>query len=406
MKKQYKNAYNFNNEKALYNSIMRSVAPQIRHALREAEERDEELKDVEADDEMDEAALMELFGLGGSSVKKPEKALSLENTDEENADLFIAWCAYYMSSASNNVAKGLGNMFKETLNTLKESPMTITKGVLKLISGGVKGSVYGVTTIASVILGAISALVKLTVSGVNKAKEALQQLYTTVSSWLSKSYKSLKEKAEDAVSSAKDMVTIWIGTMSAALSATANAISGAGEAFGTFFKNVLEDAQKGVSAAVFAVKTWVSSKSDAVKDWIKSTAGDIRSNVVKAWNNIDKKARKAYNNIAEKLESWLIDIKELVNNIKTKLEDTAKKTKDFVIDKKDNALIWGIQKGVKGLSDKYTEDQVVALVRKCYNESLTLNHRGKYVINEKYFYNKRNRALYESKNVRHKRILK
>ena len=50
--------------------------------------------------------------------------------------------------------------------------------------------------------------------------------------------------------------------------------------------------------------------------------------------------------------------------------DAASAAKDFAIDKKDKALIWGIQKGVKGLSKNYTEDQVVALVRKCYNENL------------------------------------
>ena len=93
MKKTTKTVNSVKSQKALYNAIMESVTPQIARLVKEAEENES--------NDVDEAALNELFGFG-SSVKKPEKTLSLENSDDENADLFIAWCAYYMSKCSND----------------------------------------------------------------------------------------------------------------------------------------------------------------------------------------------------------------------------------------------------------------------------------------------------------------
>lgn len=112
MKKTTKTVNSMRSQKALYNAIMESVTPQIARLVKEAEEADDEdkasddVKDAEKNEsnDVDEAALNELFGFG-SSVKKPEKTLSLENSDDENADLFIAWCAYYMSKCSNDVKK-------------------------------------------------------------------------------------------------------------------------------------------------------------------------------------------------------------------------------------------------------------------------------------------------------------
>ena len=165
MKKITKTVNSMRSQKALYNAIMESVTPQIARLVKEAEENES--------DDVDEAVLNELFGFG-SSVKKPEKALSLENSDDENADLFIAWCAYYMSKCSNDVKKGMDAFCKASGDVIKKAPMMIVKGILKLMSGAIKGSVFGVSTVAAVVLGSISMLVRLTVSGVEKAKEALE----------------------------------------------------------------------------------------------------------------------------------------------------------------------------------------------------------------------------------------
>ena len=72
MKKTTKTVNSMRSQKALYNAIMESVTPQIARLVKEAEDAEKnESNDV------DEAALNELFGFG-SSVKKPEKDLCTE----------------------------------------------------------------------------------------------------------------------------------------------------------------------------------------------------------------------------------------------------------------------------------------------------------------------------------------
>ena len=197
MKKITKTVNSMRSQKALYNAIMESVTPKIARLVKEAEETDDEdkasddVKDAEKNEsnDVDEAALNELFGFG-SSVKKPEKTLSLENSDDENADLFIAWCAYYMSKCSNDVKKGMDAFCKASGDVIKKAPMMIVKGILKLMSGAIKGSAFGVSTVASVVLSSISMLVRLTVSGVEKAKDALAQLYKIISKGITTFYKN------------------------------------------------------------------------------------------------------------------------------------------------------------------------------------------------------------------------
>lgn len=405
-----------NSKKELYNSIMESVVPQIAKALSEAEEdkdvdaAEDDVKDAEKNecDNVDEAALNELFGFG-SSVKKPEKALSLENSDEENADLFIAWSAYYMSKCSNDAKKGMEMFLKSSGEVIAKAPMMIVKGILRLMSGAIKGSVFGVGTVAAVVLGGISMLVRMTVNGVEKAKEALTQLYNTIKQGITTFYKNFTSGTDKMVNDSKDKLTVWLGVLSGALMACANKIQGAAEAMGDFFKQVLADAKEKKDAAVLIVKTWLQAKSEAVKSWITETGGEIRKTVIEAWNAMDKKVRNTYDKVAKALESWMNDIKELVQAVSQKVSDAADKAKDVVIDKKDKALVWGIQKGVKGLSKNYTEDQVVALVRKCYNESVVPNKRtGNIIINEAYMHAKgtRSRMLYEKRLARKAKLLK
>lgn len=405
MRKNYRpvNKIDFNRKR--YNAIMESIIPEVKKIIKEEEETldDEDIEDKELDDDLDldERVLNELFGFG-SSAKKPEKALSLENTDEENAELFIQWCGYFMSSAGNNVKKGLDAFIKASGDVLVKIPKLIVKGILMLLSGTIKGAVFGIGTIASIILGSISFLIRCVNSGIVLAKESLSTLYQNISKGLNAFYNWFSEKATNVVTSAKEKVELWLGAIAGALMAVANKMTGAAEALGDFFKKVLNDAKDKKDGAVFMVKTWLSTKSAEVKEWIGNTVQDLRSTVVKAWNAMDKKVRKAYDNIASKLEDWIQDIKELVSAAAEKIGDAVNATKEFAIDKKDKALIWGIQKGVKGLSKNYTEDQVVALVRKCYNENLVPDIRGNYHINEAYFYKKgtKMRSLYENKKIR------
>ena len=398
MRKNYKSIHKATLNRKKYNAIMEELIPEIKKIIKEETDDAKDIDDEDEDD-LEEKVLNELFGFGSSSVTKPEKALSLENSDDENAELFIQWCAYFMAQAGNNVKKGLDNFIKEFGAVLVKMPKLIVKGVLMLMSMSIKGAVYGISTIASIILGTISLLVKLTISGIENAKEALKSLYQTLANGLNSFYKWFSGKATDLVSSAKEKVQNWLGITAGALMAVANKISGAAEYLGDLFKKILNDAKEKKDGAVFMVKTWLSSKSDDIKKWVSDTARDIKSVVVKNWNAMDKKARKTYDNIASKLEDWMKDIKELINYISEKIENITKTTKDFSIDKKDKDLIWGIQKGVKGLSKNYTEDQVVALVRKCYNENLVPDIKGNYYINETYFHKSgtKMRMLYENR---------
>ena len=314
-----------------------------------------------------------------------------------------------MSKCSNDVKKGMDAFCKASGDVIKKAPMMIVKGILKLMSGAIKGSAFGVSTVASVVLSSISMLVRLTVSGVEKAKEALAQLYKIISKGITTFYKNFTGGVQKMAQDSSDKLTVWLGVISGALMACANNVQGAVETLGNFFKQVLADAKAKKDGAVLLVKTWLQAKSEAVKSWITETGGEIRKTVIEAWNAMDKKVRNAYDKVAKKLEDWMNDIKELVQEISTKISDAADKAKDVVIDKKDKALVWGIQKGVKALSKNYTEDQVVALVRKCYNESVVPNTRtGNIVINEAYLHAKGSRArvLYERKQAHRGKLLK
>ena len=106
MRKKYKNINSVNFNTRRYNNIMESILPEVKRIIREESDDDldeEDIDNIDEDDDLDEKTLNELFGFGSSSVKKPAKALSLENADDENAELVIQWCGYFMAQAGNNV---------------------------------------------------------------------------------------------------------------------------------------------------------------------------------------------------------------------------------------------------------------------------------------------------------------
>lgn len=361
----------------------------------ESAKKKEEKKNIENKDNIEEQELNELFGFGKDKVEKPAKALSLENSDEENAELFIQWFAWYLEQANNNVQKGLSAFFESFGAVLAKAPKVIVKGIVMLLSMSIKGAAYGVKTSASIILGGIFALIRLITSGVEGAKECLQNLYKAMLNGFQQFYKTICEKTSKFIADSEDKLKIWMGALSTAFMAVVNNVTGAAEAFGKFVKQILSDAKDKVDGAVLIAKTWLQSKSEEAKNWIKQQAGDIRNTVVDAWNAMDKKMRNSYNNAVKKLEEWMGSIKELIAYAGTKIaekgKEAAQKSKEYVLDKKDKAMVWSIQKAVKALSDNYTEDQVVALVRKCYNENLKPMFNGNYRINEAYFYDARTR---------------
>ena len=367
----------------------------INEALRilENEKKSKVKKD---EDDLSEDELFELFGWGKKSVDKPAKAISLQNTDDENAQLVIDWCKFYMAEANNNVDAALTKLFESAGDALKKAPKLFVKALVILLTAPIKGGKYAITEVSNVTLSCIFGTIRLVNSGVEGSKEALQQLYKTLQNGLNQFYTALSKNVASFVQGSKDKLTTWMGALTAAMTALASKAMGIAEAMGDLFKQILAEAKKKSEAGILIAKTWLQSKNEAVLKWIRETAGDIRSDVVEAWNKMEKKVRSAYNDAVKQLEEWMKDLKDLAKaagaKIQASVEKGVEKSKDFVIDKKDKALVWSIQKAVKGLSDKYTEDQIVALVRKCYvNEGLKPMFNGNYRINEQYFYDSRTR---------------
>lgn len=377
------------NEQQIYTKLMREIAPSVKRIINES---------MEECDELEEGELNEL-SLFGSSVKKPAAELSLENSDEENAEIFIQYCEYYLAKAGNNVAKGLALLMEKGGKLLVKMPLVIVKGILKLISGGVKLTVAGASAIAGVIVMGVSLLVKMVASGVEKAKECLTKLYSALVEKAKSLYAGIKKSGEEAIKAGSDKFQLWLGIASALCVACATKLTGAMEMAADYIKEVINDAKEKVIAAVVAVKSWMSAKAEEVKAFVGKVAGNVREAVVNAWNSLDKGVRKAYNEMGKKLEEWMNNLSALIDEIGKKISDAADATKGFVIDKKDKALVYGIQKAIKGLSDKFKEEEVVALVRKAYNESLKPDLKGNFRVNEAYFHARgsKQRKLYESR---------
>lgn len=365
----------YNRTRANNFEYTRSINEALR-ILNEGNDQDEELN--------------ELFGFGKTKVEKPEQALSLQLSNDENTDLLINWCKYYLNEANNSVDEALEKLFESSGEVLAKAPRMFVKALVVILSSPVKFASWSIKEIANLTVACIFGTIRLYNSAVDGAKEALQQLYKTIANGFNQFYAALCKNTKEFISKSEDKLKVWMAALSATMTAMANKAVGIKEAMGEFFAKILEDAKKGVEGAVMIAKTWLQSKSDAVLKWIKETAGDIRSAVVEKWNKLDKKVRNAYNDAVKALEEWMKDIKDMakaaVAKVKEKAEEAKEKGKEYVIDKKDKAMVWSIQKAVKNLSDKYTEDQVVALVRKCYNESMKPMFNGNYRVNEAYFY--------------------
>lgn len=390
-----------NNNAKLYKSLIESIAPEIKKIIKEAEEVDED--EVDECGAVEEGELNELFGFG-SDVKKPEATLSVENTDEENAEIFLQYCEYYMDKAGSNIASGVANIMKVCQAVLVKAPVIVLKGILMVFSRAYKITKASAAKVAAIVVACYAVLVKLIKSGVKAADEVLTKVKDTLMSKAKGGYASFKKNTKAVVKEASDNFVMWAGIASAITMMVAEKLEGAADAFGDWVKSIIEDVKNKVEAAAMLVKTWLSTKSDAVKSYITETGKEIKTAAVEVWNKLDKEVRKAYTKVTETLEKWMGSLKDLVTEIGKKIDDAKEATKSYVIDKKDKALVYSIKKAVKGLSDKYKEDEVVALVRKAYNENLKPNANGEFFINECYFYDRdsKKRKLYEN----HKKVIK
>lgn len=403
-KKQVNKSTKRLNKENLYKSIVESIDNTMKHHILAEDVED----DIEECDNVEEGELYELFGLG-SDVKKPEVTLSVENTDEKNAEIFLQWCEYYMSKASSNIADGVSKIMNVCEKVLVKTPVIILKGILMVFSRSYKLGKLAANKIAYLTVLSYSCLVKLVKSGVKSADDVLTKLKNTLVSKAKAGYVSFKKNVDNTIKEASDNFTMWLGIASSLMMMVADNLEGAVDAFSDWVKSVINDVKEKSKAAALLVKSWITSKSESVKSYINKVSEDVKSNAVKVWKELDSSVRKAYNKIAESIEKWMSSLKDLVTEIGKKIDTAKEDAKAFVVDKKDKALVYGIQKAVKGLSNKYKEEEVVALVRKAYNESLKPDTKGNFYINECYFYERgsKPRKLFENhkKLVKRKRIL-
>lgn len=167
----------------------------------------------------------------------------------------------------------------------------------------------------------------------------------------------------------------------------ANKIQGAAQAFGEWLKTIIADVKEKVNAAVMICRSWFAVKSKEVVDFMKDQFNNVRQSCVEAWNKLDKAARKAWNKATDKIISWVNNVRITLSKLGEKITATVNKAGDAIISGKDKVMIAGINKAVKALSSKYSEDDVVAIVRKAYNEGIKFAADGSCVINESYYMN-------------------
>jgi hypothetical protein len=367
--------------KAIYESVVKQVMPQIEAILNEQE--------------LDE-------GWFGGSAKKPEQELTAEYINsaskEELAktigELLNWWCAKAGDSVDKacttstqyivGLIKGSGeksaDFSKKLLMSFVDAVRMVVKGAGELVVDGVKGT-------GRIILLSVATLFKLAVSGVKMAEAAAKAIYKTVSEWLSSTYDSLKDKVQKGAEAVKDSLALFLKVSLAVCVLCANKIQGAAEAFGSFIKKVAGDVKEKVVLAVVATRTWFAVKAKEVAEWVKSVAGDIRSACVEAWNKLEKGTIKVWKAVSGKILDWCNSIRMTVAEIGKKISDTISATGEHIVAAKDKAVVAGIGKAVRMLSKKYSEDDVVNIVRAAYNEDLHFDAAGNTLINESYYAN-------------------
>ena len=367
-------------------NALKAIAPQVQHIIDEA--MAEENKGAEP--------VNELFGFG-EKVEKPTAEIDLTaNTDEQNAEIILQYMAYYIKKAGNNVEEALKNFNKEIVPKLVKMPKLIAKAIIMVCLGTYKA----VVAIPGLIILGIVTLARLAKQGIEGAKEALASVYRRIKEGLVSFYNAFKEKAEQLLTSAKESIqatiTRWVAIATSAIALVVEKVEGAAEAFGEWITKVCNDAKEKVLGAVCLVKSWLTTKAEAIQSYVSNKVGEARKAVVEAWNAASSAVRKAYNEAVAKVMEVIASIKNIAAVIGEKIVATAEKIGDKVIDKRNAVLASGIEKAVKVMKPKYSEEDLVALVRKAYNEGLALEVDGTLVINEKYYCTASQRhALYE-----------
>ena len=374
-------------KQALYESIMRQVAPEIRKALRESEEMNEGL-----------------FGIGDPS--KPSEELTAEyirsHSQEEVAELFHQYSIYIMAKANQNVDKAITVFAEKTkaawagLTDSADDKKKALDAILTSVKASITGKYESAKKFAKAIPGhivfGIAWLIKLSVNGWDKAEAALKSLYGSIASYLKEAYASIvekigekKEQIAEKYAQFKETISLYMKVAGAAVIALANGLKGAAEAFEAWVKKIAADAKAKVLFAVSIVRSWFAAKQEAIKNWVSKTYADAKAAAIEAWNALEGKAVKAWNNAVEKVTDFINDCKATAEAISQKITDFAVAAKDKAISLKDAGAATIISKTVKALNkENYPLDKVIDLVTKAYNESIYVDH-NRLMLNESKF---------------------
>lgn len=374
-------------KQALYESIMRQVAPEIRKALRESEEMNEGL-----------------FGIGDPS--KPSEELTTEfirtHSQDEIAELFHQYSIYIMAKANQNVDKAIAAFAEKTkavwagLSDSADGKKKALDAILTSVKASITGKYESAKKFAKAVPGhiifSIAWLIKLSVNGWDKAEAALKSLYGSVASYLKEAYASIVEKIgekkeliAEKYAQFKDTISLYMKVAGAAVIALANGLKGAAEAFEAWVKKIAADAKAKVLFAVSIVRSWFAVKQEAIKNWVTKTYADAKSAAIEAWNALEGKAVKAWNGAVEKVTDFINDCKATMEAIAQKIKDFAEETKNKAISLKDAGAAQIISKAVKALNkDNYPLDKVIDVVTKAYNESIYVDH-NRLMLNEAKF---------------------
>lgn len=347
-----------------------------------------------------------LFGIGSPS--KPSVTLSAdyirEHTPEEIGEIFFENVIYFMDKAKYDVDKAIDAMnekMKDIWAEVKNSA-EVAKNFIDGIIYSIKGSISNkfkqiakyASALPNMVLCGICYLVKLGVSGIDAAKQALNTLGKDIADFMKKTYDEISEKLAAAgekvanvINSMKDQISVFAKVSAAIVVLTAKKIEGLGNDIKNWVSDLLAKAKENAILAVMTVKDWVSSKANDVVDFVKSTAAEVAEGIETAWNSIKDDAKKIWEKTTGKLSEWVSGIKVVATNIAKKAGEIAKAAGEKLISIKDAGAATVIKKGVKALNkDNYSLDDVIDMVTTAYNESVYYMQDGSIMLNENAFY--------------------
>lgn len=341
-----------------------------------------------------------LFGKkkdGDSSNKEGDSiwtALVIDpsKSSEENADAIVKFTKNNINTICKQTEKYVAALVKAVSNLGKDSKKGI-ETIYGACTRSLSEFVENIPQCVAVVTSFVGAVYALSKRGVAAAGSALTKLYEQLVKYATAVYKSAvsfaKDKKDNITESCKNgVIAKFIAIASALFVLAARGLFGVTAAVKDFITTVVKDAANGGVAAAMAIVSFIKSKlSDAAK-FIGKISSKAYETAVNTWKKFTRSIQEGLLNAVTAIDGWgerfAISFQEKLDNALDAIGDAVDKVTDFVVDKKDKALIWNIQKSVKGLSDNYDEEQIVAIVRKALEEGFVFNNRSLVLVESKY----------------------